>query len=98
MPVNGPSPRILQDEVHRVDDLGIEKDIRTQQRAWTVQRVLWGLALLMALAALLGLLGGSRPLNTIISANDRGLQVKCPSFARRKAEMQVTHLWTPRGI
>ncbi|AFZ66780.1 hypothetical protein [Deinococcus peraridilitoris] len=87
----------MQDEVHHVEGLEIEEDIRTQQRVWTVQRVLWGLALLMALAALLGLFGGSGPLNSaIIDGADANIQVKYPRFGRLDAEMPIRVTLQPR--
>ena len=87
----------MRDEVHRVGDLEIEEDIQTQRRVWMVQRVFWGIALLVALAALLGLLGGSGPLNRAIAgAAGAPIQVKYPRFGRLDAPMSIPVTLQPR--
>lgn len=46
-------------EIKRVGDLEVNEDLRFQRRVWVVQRVGWVAMALVALAALVGLFGGT---------------------------------------
>lgn len=70
-------------EIDHIGDLQLGQDLDFQRRSWRVQRVAWGIMLLIILGALLGLFGGDGMLNqAALGAPDSGLRVQYRHFDR----------------
>jgi|FLYN01.1.fsa_nt_gi hypothetical protein len=66
---------------NRVGDLEIGQDLDFQQKEWTVQRIGWVVMALIAIATLLGLLGGPGPLSDItVGSNEDMLSLELNRF------------------
>ena len=67
----------LTSGIRRVGDLELGQDLDFQRRSWRIERVGWGVMLLMVVAALLGLFGGDAVLNqAALGTIDSGLHVQ----------------------
>jgi hypothetical protein len=68
-------------EIQRIGDLEISVDQEFQRREWRVERIGWGIMLLIIIAALLGLLGGPGPLSNTSVSSGESLEVSYQRFA-----------------
>jgi hypothetical protein len=81
--------------VGRIGDLEIDQDLEFQRRTWMVQRVGWVVMALVALAALLGLLGPG-PLSNATAGNQKmPLHVAYNRFVRYQTPTQLRVHLTP---
>ncbi|HYG75175.1 MAG TPA: hypothetical protein VEK08_09255 [Planctomycetota bacterium] len=70
--------------------LEVDEDLQFEQRDWIVQRVAWTVMLLVAIAALLGLLGHG-PLTRLTAADEKGLlTAKYYRFERAQGPSDIT--------
>jgi len=76
-------------KVRRVGYLEINQDLRFQRRFWRIQRVGWGVMVLLALAALLGLLGPGLLSSTTLRTPNASLRIEYDRFARYQAPTQL---------
>jgi hypothetical protein len=74
-------------EVRRTDDFEIDEDIRHSEREWRFERAGWAIMGLVALAALLGLLGNG-PLSKA-SASAGGMTVRYDRLDRAHAQSRI---------
>ena len=81
----------------RVGDLDLHYDPAHEEREWIVQRIGWGLMALIAIAALMGLLGpGPLSRKTAGKVGDR-LHVEYQRFGRHQAPSQLKVYCRPEG-
>lgn len=73
----------------RIGDLEIDQDIEFQQREWRVQRVFWGVLLLIVLLALLGLFGTGPISSATAGSGDEGLRLSYQRFVRHGGEAEL---------
>jgi hypothetical protein len=71
----------------RVGDLEIDQDLAIERKAWTAQRVGWGLMGLIIIAGVLGLFGGGVFSKATVGAG--GLTAEYERFCRRSAEQEL---------
>ncbi|MGH9943441.1 MAG: hypothetical protein ACRD9R_13925 [Pyrinomonadaceae bacterium] len=76
-------------DIKRVGDIEIGEDMRTQRRQWAIERIGWVLMLLVALAALAGLLGPGPLSGTSAATPDSLLQVEYNRFERRQSPVML---------
>lgn len=69
----------------RVGDLELGQDLPFQRRSWLVQRVGWGIVLLLLLAAAAGLLGSGPLSEETARSADGALGVRYGRFVRHRA-------------
>ncbi len=75
--------------IHRVDGLEIDQDLDFQRRTWRAQRAGWTVMVILALAALLGLLGPGPLSNSTAGNRNAALWLEFHRFIRYQAP---THL------
>ena len=73
----------------RVGDLELGQDLPFQRRTWLVQRVGWGVVLLLLLAAAAGLLGRGPLSEKTARSADGALGVRYGRFVRHRAPTTV---------
>lgn len=80
----------MPDEVRRLDDLDIEQDMRMQRRVWVAQRAGWTVMAAVVAAALMGVFGGTGPLNRrVVTAASGRWTVRHPPLGRMTAEVPM---------
>ncbi|HEV2106871.1 MAG TPA: hypothetical protein VGR16_01265 [Thermomicrobiales bacterium] len=70
----------------RVGDLEIDEDLAFTRREWTIQRVGWGVMLLIVVAALLGLFGTGPLSDATAGGAEEGLRINYSRFIRHDGE------------
>src|SRR4051812_25622561 len=73
----------------RVGDMEISHDLGFHQRAWTVQRVGWGILALLGVAALLGLLGSGPLAHGAAGSRSGPLWLEYDRFAHVEADSML---------
>jgi len=84
--------------IHRIGDLEINQDLSVQERMWTIQRVGWGIMLMVIVLGLTGLFGHG-PISRASAGNKHGgLWVEYERFARNQSQSTLLiHLPTMNG-
>lgn len=86
------------DHSHRVGDLELDEDVAFQRRAWRVQRVGWGLMVLLAIAAAAGLFGKG-PLSNATGRLEGGeLRYERLSHAHSATRWHLSGVAGPGGL
>ena len=73
-------------------DLGIEQDLRFQQRTWLVQRVGWGVIACVLVVALLGLLGSGPLASRTVDSPQGRFRLEYQRFLRQRTPTRI-HLF-----
>lgn len=81
-------------DVRGVGDLEVAQNLGFQRGEWVSQRAGWVVALLIGVAALLGVLGGEGPLTRAVVEDDR-LRVELLRFERRHAPTKLRIVAAP---
>ena len=76
-------------EMEYTGDLGIEQDLRFQQRTWVVQRISWGIIACVLVAALLGLLGSGPLASCTLHSPQDGFRLEYERFLRQRTPTRL---------
>ena len=84
--------------IHRIGDLEINQDLNVQERMWTIQRVGWGIMLVVIFLGLVGLFGNGPISRTSAGNKAHGLWVEYERFARNQSQSTLLiHLPSTNG-
>jgi hypothetical protein len=75
---------------HRVGDIEIDQDIGFQQKEWVVQRIAWGIMLLIVVLALIGLFGTGPISSASDETGDGALAVDYQRFVRHDGRVTLS--------